>query len=395
MATMPCYLDCNATAPLTPAARQAMLDAMDRFCAQGANPSSPHRPGHEARLSLEASREEVAALIGAPPRSVVFVSGGTEADNLAVQGTARAWAAIHGGAGHLVASAIEHPAVLEPCRYLEASGGALTLVGVDAEGRVQAGEMAAAIRPDTALVSLMLANNETGVMQPVAAVAAAARERGVTMHVDAVQAAGRVRVSVNALGADLLAISAHKLGGPVGIGALYVREGAPLRPLLFGGSQERRRRPGTEPVALAAGFAAAAREAARLDRIPEIARLRDRLERLILARVPGTQVNGAGAERVVNTSSLTFPGVDNEALVIQMDLRGFAISTGSACSSGSSRPSHVLEAMGLTVAEAKGTVRVSLGHGTTEAEVDACAEALVVEAAARPDWRTARWRPRG
>jgi cysteine desulfurase len=233
----------------------------------------------------------------------------------------------------------------------------------------------------------MLANNETGVVQPAAEVARLAREAGVPVHVDAVQAAGRMPVDVRDLGADFVSISAHKIGGPVGIGALYVREGAPLRPLMMGGGQERRRRPGTEPVALAAGFAAAAREAATLSARDTMQALRDRLEQIVTSSCPGARVNGAEAPRLPNTSSLTFTGVDNEALVIRMDLAGFAISTGSACSTGASRPSHVLEAMGLSAADAKSTVRVSLGPDTTQEGIDAFAAALVAEVARRPDRR--------
>jgi cysteine desulfurase len=384
MPTPAVYVDCNASAPLRPRARAAMIEACDRFGARGVNPSSPHHPGHEARLSLESSRETVARLLGAPARCIVFVSGGTEADNLAVQGAARAWAASRGGPGRIVTSAVEHPAVLEPCRWLAGEGGTLALLPVDAQGRVDAEAARREMGPDVALVSVMLANNETGVLQPAAEIAREARARGIPSHVDAVQAAGRVAVDVEDLGADFVSVSSHKIGGPVGIGALYVREGASLRPLMFGGGQERRRRPGTEPVALAAGFAAAAEEALPLASVHAMAALRDRLERRVLSEIPGARVNGAGAPRLPNTSSLSFPGVDNEALVIRMDLRGFALSTGSACSTGASRPSHVLEAMGLSPDDARATVRVSLGPDNTAEEIEALATALREEVARRP-----------
>ncbi|MFQ5845797.1 MAG: cysteine desulfurase family protein, partial [Planctomycetota bacterium] len=237
-------------------------------------------------------------------------------------------------------------------------------------------ELRDALGDETALVSIMAANNETGVLQPIEPIAAVAREAGVPLHVDAVQAAGKIPLDVKALGVDLLSISAHKIGGPAGIGALDVREGTPLEPLIRGGAQERRRRAGTEAPVLAAGFAAAARAAAGAGEAERMARLRDRMERELRRRIETMRINGAAAPRVANTSSMTFPGVDNEALVIRMDLLGIALSTGSACSTGSSRPSHVLAAMGLAPAEVASSIRVSLGPCTAEEEIDALVEAL-------------------
>jgi len=378
------YLDYNATAPLRPEAREALAAALDRS-GGGANPSSPHRFGHDARSVLEEARAEVAALINARPREIVFVSGGTEADNLAVVGSAAAWSGRGVGPGRLVASAIEHPAVLEPCRALGRSGWELTLLPSDREGRVVAEELPHAITPGTALVSVMAANNETGVLQPVEEIAVMIRRGGTPgarrtlFHVDAVQAAGRVAFDVLRVGADLVSISSHKMGGPVGIGALWIREGVSIEPLMMGGGQERRLRPGTEPVWLAAGFAAAAR-AARLELPNDRVRpLQLRLETLLAVRVGKRRpliIHGQAASRLPNTTSFALPGLRNETLVIQMDLAGFAVSTGSACSTGAARPSHVLQAMGVESAEAGATIRVSIGHATTSAGIDAFVAAL-------------------
>ncbi|HEY3176063.1 MAG TPA: cysteine desulfurase family protein [Candidatus Polarisedimenticolia bacterium] len=374
----PIYLDHNATSPLIPQAREAMSRALADSESRWGNASSPHAFGHAARLAVEDARIEVAHLIGAEPREVIFVSGGTEADNLAIQGAARAMSEAGRGAGRVVTSAIEHPAVLGCCRRLQSDGWSLAILPVDGDGAVEQDEAWRALTGGAALVSVMAANNETGVLQPFETIARMAREAGSTIHVDAVQAAGRIPIDVKRADIDLLSLSSHKLGGPPGIGALYAREGVALAPLILGGGQERKRRAGTEAPILAAGFAAAARAARERagDGASRIRDLRDRMESGLIARIEGARVNGAAAERLPNTTSLTIPGADNEALVIAMDLLGFALSTGSACSTGSSRPSHVLAAMGLSTAEAVSTIRISLGPATTRAEIDALVEAL-------------------
>ncbi len=379
------YFDHNATCPLRPEARAAMRALLQESAAGWGNPSSPHAFGHAARLALEEARAEVAALLDVAPREIVFVSGGTESDNLAVLGASRAWRRSRPdrAPGRLVASSVEHPAVLESCRRLASDGWELILLPADASGRIDPEDFRRALRLETALASVMAANNETGVLQPIAEIGPIARQAGVALHVDAVQAAGRIPLDAYATGADFISISSHKMGGPAGIGALWVRAEARLEGPLSGGGQEGRRRPGTESVLLAAGFAAAAR-AARLRLGEEAARaaaLRDRLEADLTGRVRGVRINGAGAARLPNTASVTVPGVAAEALVILLDRMGFAISTGSACSTGAARPSHVLAAMGLDAAAIASTVRISLGPSTTAAETQALGEAVVGAAA--------------
>lgn len=279
------YFDHNATSPLRPEAREAMQTALSAGAAGWGNPSSPHRFGHEARVAWEQARSDVASLIGAEPREILFVSGGTEADNLAILGATRAWMGAVRPPGHLVTSAVEHPAVLSPCRRLAEEGWRLTVLPVDPEGVVAPDDATRSFARDTALLSVMLANNETGTLQPMTDLVLAAKNAGVPVHTDATQAVGRVPVDVRCLGVDYLTLSAHKIGGPVGIGALWVREGAPLTPLLTGGSQERRRRPGTEPVLLAVGFAAAARAARDRADSGSIGSLRDHMEQIGRAHV--------------------------------------------------------------------------------------------------------------
>jgi len=364
------YLDNNATTPVAPEVLSVVTESVrDIF----GNASSIHHEGQSARRTVEEARESVARLVGAAPREVVFTSGGTESNNAAITG-----AIPYGSRLHIVTSALEHPSVLEPLRLLERRGHELTIVPGSRDGLVDAAEIIAALRPDTRLVALMLANNETGVVQPVAEVALACRARGVLMHCDAVQAPGKIEFRFDELGCDTLSISAHKLHAPKGIGALVVRQGLTLEPLMSGGAQERRRRAGTENVPLAAAFGAAAALAASAPR-EAMRRLRDRFESALLAMFGSdVAINGAGRERVPNTSSVTFRGVDGEGLVIALDLAGIAISTGAACSSGRIEPSHVLLAMGRTPEEARGTLRISLNRYTSEADIDATVEALRV-----------------
>jgi cysteine desulfurase len=354
------YFDNNATTPVHPEVLRVTCDVLREVWG---NASSIHKEGQRARRCLEEAREGVARLIGATPREVVFTSGGSESNNAAILATAR---------HHIVTTAIEHPSVREAVAAMSSRGSEVTVVDADRSGLVPASRVIEAIRPDTSLVVMMLANNETGVVQPVAEVGALCRERGIHLHCDAVQAAGKIDVEVEQLGVDTLALSAHKLHAPKGIGALFVRRGVVLEPLVVGGAQERRRRAGTENVPLAAGFAAAA----ALPRA-DVAPLRDRFESALRdAFGPRVSFNGADVPRLPNTSSVLFRGADAEGIVIALDLEGIAVSTGSACSSGRVEPSAVLLAMGMTEDEAKSTVRVSLSRFTTAAEIDRVVDAL-------------------
>lgn len=357
------YLDNNATTAPHP----DVLDVLARSLTDAfGNPSSIHKEGQSARRLLEESRESVARLIGAEAREVVFTSGGTESNNAAIFGVAGERTRLH-----IVTTSIEHPAALAPVRELERRGASTTVVAPSRNGRVEAGAVIDAIGPDTKLVSVMLANNETGVVQPVEEIGRACRERGVHFHCDAVQGAGKMAIDVREIHCDTLSLSAHKLHAPKGIGALYVRRGLTLAPLLFGGAQERRRRAGTENAPLAAAFGAAAELARDESAWARMASLRDRLETSLPSPGVSIVVNGVDAPRLPNTSNLTFPGVDAESLVMALDLAGFAVSTGSACSSGRIEPSPVLLAMGLSSDDAKSTIRVSLSRLTTESEIDA------------------------
>ena len=371
------YLDNNATSPIDPAALEAVVSAMRETFG---NASSVHREGQSARRVLEEARDTVAALVGAKPREIVFTSGGTESNNAAILGLVPP-----GRRSHIVTTAIEHPSALEAVRVLEARGSTVTRVGCERSGSVSASAMIEALNADTALVVMMLAQSETGVLQPVEEVAAACRARGIAIHCDAVQAAGRIPVDVERLGADTVAFSAHKMHGPKGIGALRVRTGVTLDPLLVGGAQERRRRAGTESVPLAAGFAAAARLAAPGE-AERVAALRDRLERALLDALPGARVNGGEAARLPNTINLLLPKCDAEATVIALDLRGVAVSTGSACSSGRVEPSRVLIGMRLSEEDARSSIRLSLGRFTTGEEIERATSILVdvVSAGRRP-----------
>jgi cysteine desulfurase len=361
------YLDWNAGAPLRPEARAAVLASLDAV----GNPSSPHTEGRRVRAIVEDAREAVAALVGAKPAEVVFTSGATEANNTVMGG---GWRTV-------LLAGIEHDSVLAPARNLARSGRtSIVALAINGDGGVDTASLAngarAAAAGGSALMSLQLANNETGVVQPVAAAAETARSHGLAVHTDAVQGVGRIAVDFRALGVDFLSLSAHKIGGPKGIGALVVRDGAALPAFIAGGGQERRRRAGTENVPAIAGFGAAARAAARdLETVDRVRALRDRVEAEMLAVTPSAVAIGAGAERLPNTACVALPGASAETLVIALDLAGVAVSAGAACSSGKVGTSHVLEAMGLEPALARAAIRVSLGCGSTEQDVTAFANA--------------------
>jgi len=366
------YFDHNATTPIAPEVLAAMLPYLTE---EYGNASSIHAFGQNARGAVEQARSSVAALVGARAADIMFTSGGTESNNHAILG---AVAAAPGKVKHVITSAIEHVAVLDPCRALVKSGIDLTILPVDRDGLVNLEDLRAAIRPETVLITLMLANNEIGTIEPIEEIGKIAAEKGIVFHTDAVQAAGKIPIVVEKLGVDLLSISAHKFCGPKGVGALYIRKGTPLGPLMYGGHSERDRRPGTEDVAAIAGMGKAA-ELALADMREESERvreLRDRLERSLLDRVPHSWVNGARAPRVPNTTNLTFPFIEGESMVIALDLKGIACSTGAACSSGALEPSHVLMALGLAPEDARATLRLSLGHQTTEEEIDIALETI-------------------
>jgi len=367
------YVDHNATTPLAPEVLAAMTPYLtERF----GNPSSLHAWGQEARQALERARAAIAQALGAIDKdTIVFTAGGTEADNLALLGVA---AAQQARGRHIVISAVEHHAVLHTAAYLARLGFEVTHLPVDAQGLLDPDEVRRAIRPETVLVSLMHANNETGVLFPIGRMGRICRERGVTLHTDAVQSFGKLPLDVDGLEVDLLSLSGHKIHGPKGIGALFVRRGTTMRPLIHGGTQERSRRAGTENVAAAVGLARAAElmlqgqegEAKRL------ADLRDRLELTLMAALPGVLRNGHPTERLPHTTNLAFAGAEAESLVVALDLCGIGVSSGAACSSGSPEPSHVLAAMGLPRERVDGSIRFSLGRGTTPEEIDRVAEVL-------------------
>ena len=361
------YLDNNATTAVHPAVLDALHHALRDVYG---NASSIHKEGQTARRSIEDARESVARLIGASAREIVFTSGGTESNNAAIFGAVAGF-----DRHHIVTTAIEHPSVLEPVAQLERRGHTVTLVTPARSGQVPPSAMIGAIRDNTRLVAMMLANNETGVLQPVAEVARVCRERGIHFHCDAVQAAGKTDIDVASLGVDTLALSAHKLHAPKGIGALYVRKGLSLERHLFGGAQERRRRAGTENVPLAVAFGVAAELARDGAFRQQVGALRDRLERALASSLD-VAINGASVPRVPNTANVSFPGADAEGIVIGLDLNGVAVSTGSACSSGRVEPSHVLLAMGLTPDEANSTIRFSLSRFTTEEEIERVVQAV-------------------
>ena len=362
---MRAYLDYNSTTPVDPAVLTAMLPYLrENF----GNASSIHSPGQTARAGVDRARESVAALIGAKPAEIVFTSGGTEADNLAIFGLV---AASTTARKHIIISAIEHHAVLNSCQALEKQGIAVTIVPVGHEGVVDPGNIHRALLPETLLISIMFTNNELGTIQPIEEIGKIATEADVYFHCDAVQAAGKLPLDVSRLGVDLLSISAHKIYGAKGAGALFVRSGTPLEPQFHGGRHERDRRPGTENVPGIVGLGKAA-ELARQNLAADTERitaLRDRLEHALLAAIPSVRVNGDLTRRVGNTTNLTFAGAGGEALLIALDLQGVSVSTGAACSSGAVEPSHVLRAAGLSPDEARSSLRFSLGRPTTPEEI--------------------------
>lgn len=360
------YLDYNATTPVDRDVLEAMLPY---FAENYGNASSIHSAGQQARGAVDRARESVAALIGAKPAEIVFTSGGTEADNLAIFG---AIAASTAPRKHIITTAIEHHAVLNACQALERQGIDVSYVVTGPGGVVDPKEIRRAIRPETLLISVMHANNELGTVQPIEEIGRIAAEADIYFHCDAVQSAGKLPMDLNRSGVDLLSLSAHKIYGPKGVGALYVRSGTPLEPQFYGGHHERDRRPGTENVAGIVGFGKAAelsRERLAEDAV-RIGGMRNRLEKTILDRVPGARVNGDASRRVPNTTNLTIPGAGGEALLIALDLQGVACSTGAACSSGAVEPSHVLLAIGLSQEDARSSLRFSLGRLTTTAEID-------------------------
>ena len=371
------YLDHNATTPITTEVLNAMRPYLEHAFG---NPSSAHRDGAVAHAAVERARAEVAALLGGEPGGVVFTASGSEADNLAITGAALARL---GERDHIVTSAVEHPAVLATCRYLQRRlGFRLTIVPVDAYGVVDPNDVRRAIEPGTALVSVMHANNEIGTVQPIAEIAAVAHERGVLVHTDAAQSVGKLPLDVEALGVDLLTVAGHKLYAPKGIGALYVRPGTRLDPLIHGGGHEHGLRAGTENVPYIAGLGAAATLAGnRLRRGEQLQmqRLRDRLHATLRSAVPGLELNGQPRDRLPNTLNVSFPGIDGARLLVRAPT--IAASTGSACHAGHTAPSAVLIAMGLDANRARGAVRLSLGYDTTAAEIDAAAAALAAAAA--------------
>ncbi len=366
------YFDHNATTPVSPEIIQTMLGCLAEVYG---NASSIHHFGQMAKQRLELARRQTASLVGCRPQETVFTSGGTEADNLAIFGVMR-----HSKRPqkHMVTTAIEHPAVLNACAQLEREGVEVTYVRVGSSGVVDPDDIRRALRTSTLLVSVMHANNELGTVQPIAEIARITREAAVYLHSDGVQALGKIPVDVHSLGVDLYSISGHKIYAPKGLGALFVRKGTRMDSILFGGHHERERRPGTENVPGAVALGCAAEIAARdlATQAADFSALRARLETGILARVPGTGINGAPGLRTPNTTNVYFDGIEGEALVIALDLRGFAVSTGAACSSGAVEPSHVLTAIGLTPERARASIRFSLGRSNTVAQVDALVNAV-------------------
>jgi cysteine desulfurase len=360
------YLDHAATTPVDPRVVEAMLPFYtERF----GNPSSIYSLGRESRRALENARETVAEILGAQPREVVFTACGTESDNTAIKGVAEA---NRDRGNHIITTAIEHEAVLETCKYLEQRGFRVTYLPVDEYGTVDLAVLEKAITPETILVSVMMANNEVGTIQPLAEIAALIKGRGIFFHTDAVQAGGSLDLNVDKLGVDLLALSGHKFYAPKGVGVLYVRQGTKLMPQLLGGGQEKNRRSGTENVAQIVGLATALELAYQEhpESNPRIKGLRDKLKGGILDTVPDTIFNGHPTNRLANNASFCFKGIEGEQVLLALDLNGVGASTGSACTSASSEPSHVLTAMGVPPAVAHGAIRMTLGRNSTEDDID-------------------------
>lgn len=359
------YLDNSATTQVDERVLEAMIPC---YRETYGNASSIHLFGQEARSKVEDARRSIAELLGADMREILFTSGGTESDNAALWGVFRSG---YRPGNHIITTRIEHPAILATCKALENAGAEVTIVPVNASGRVEPAAISEAIRQSTILISVMHANNETGVIQPIEEISRLAKERGILVHTDAVQSAGKIPVNVRELGVDLLSLSGHKIHGPKGVGALFLRKGIKFAPFMTGGAQERKRRAGTENVPAIAGLGAAVllageRLAGMQSRVAE---LRDRLENLAHAKIPRVRVNGQG-QRLPNISNLSFDGMEGEAAVIALDLEGVAISTGSACSSGALEPSHVLTGMGLRPEVVQSSLRFSLCHYNTEEEID-------------------------
>ncbi|HEY6944475.1 MAG TPA: cysteine desulfurase NifS [Candidatus Acidoferrum sp.] len=361
------YLDYNATTPVEPEVLDAMLPY---FSGEFGNASSIHTFGQKARAAIETAREQVAALLGARAQEIFFTSGGTESDNHAIFGIVSFVSPA--SRPHVITSLIEHEAVLNACQALEKQGVDVTYLSVDQDGQIDLEDLRRALRPQTALITVMHANNELGTVQPLEEIGRIAKEADVYFHTDAVQSAGKIAIDVNQFRLDLLSLSGHKLYAPKGTGALFMRGGTRLKQLLYGGHHQRGVRPGTENVAGIVGFGKAAeiaRESLAND-AKRLSALRDQLEHGLLHRVPHSRINAARAPRIPNTTNLVFPGVEGEALLIALDLKGLACSTGAACSSGAVEPSHVLTAIGLPAEEARASLRFSLGRHTTQADID-------------------------
>ncbi|HTZ48518.1 MAG TPA: cysteine desulfurase NifS [Verrucomicrobiae bacterium] len=366
------YLDHNATTPVDPAVLETMLPYLS---SDYGNASSIHTFGQRARAAVETAREQVAALLHARPQEIVFTSGGTESDNHAIFGIVQS--RLHTQPAPLIiTTAIEHEAVLNTCQALEKHGAHVTYLPVSREGLLDLDELAQSIRPETVLITVMHANNELGTVQPLEQIGRIAADRDVYFHTDAVQSVGKIPIDVQNCQLDLLSLSGHKIYAPKGVGALYIKTGTRLQQFLYGGHHQRGFRPGTENVAGIVGLGKAA-ELARLSLAEDVAHIsasRDRLEQGLLSRIPDAHANAVNAPRTPNTSNITFSGIEGEALVIALDLKGLACSTGAACSSGAVEPSHVLTAMGLPASEARATIRFSLGRHTTTSEIDAAFE---------------------
>ena len=369
---MPIYLDYNSTTPVDRAVLEAMLPY---FADNFGNASSIHSAGQRGRAAVDAARDSVAALIGAKPAEIVFTSGGTEADNLALFGSV---AASNQTRKHIITTAIEHHAVLNAAQALEKQGVEVTFVPVGASGIVDPEDIRRALRPESILISVMHANNEIGTIQPIEEIGRIAAEADVYFHSDAVQSAGKLPLDVNRLGVDFLSLSAHKIYGPKGVGALYVRAGTPLEPQFYGGHHERDQRPGTENVPGIVGLGKAAELANEnlTGDVLQLAILRDRLERALVGSLPSVRINGDAKWRIPNTTNLAFAGASGESLVIALDLQGVACSTGAACSSGAVEPSHVLLAIGLSPDDARSSLRFSLGRTTTSDEIESAIEII-------------------